>query len=383
MKKVFGVFLSIVILLQMLVPCMVFAKWNEYPLTWGGQSATLEQIAQNTGYDFVDNDGNYIPMYFDCAKMLWEQGLLLGSNGSFDLDKPIKRVEGVVMVLRLLGKENEAKQSTAANGFTDVPNWAKAQVAYAAQSGITAGYSSTRFGSDDAMTANQYITFVLRAMGYKDNTDFTWDKAADMAHEIGLIGKPCLNQYANSNLFLRDNVAVISYNALFYAPKKDGGILIDGIVVPGKPEGSVPTAVRAAAPVTPPTPAEPEQPDQTVEGIIYYDTFPAVPSYRSIDPAVQETLQLSGVDHAYYFCKPEKMNITGYEALLKTIGFSRTGTVNILTPKVTFTVYSTGNIHVAFGRMGNEVCIRIVEMYLDTMSADSIRTLAMMFNKMP
>lgn len=217
-------------------------------LTWDGKTATLNEIAKNTGYDMVDANGNYKPLYYYYASELWNNGLLLGSNGSFDLDNPLTRAEGVVMTIRLLGKETEAKASTAPITFTDVPDWAKPYISYAVQNGIASDYNSTTFGSNDPMTAAQFITLILRAMGYKDNTDFTWDKSYDKAVEIGLIGQPCHTQYSRSNLFLRDNAAVIAYNALFKAQTKSGSLLKDSIKMPGKPTGSVPTATRAEIP---------------------------------------------------------------------------------------------------------------------------------------
>lgn len=241
MKRLISLFLMLALMLALAVP--VFAV-PPSDLTWDGKPATFAEIAKNTGYDMMDSNGNYTPLYHYYAVELWSEGLFLGSNGSFDLDNPLTRAEGVVMTIRILGKEAEAKATAGSLTFTDVPGWATSYVAYAVENGIANGYSQATFGSNDPMTAAQFITLVLRAMGYEDGTDFTWDKSYDKALEIGLIGQPCHTQYSRSNLFLRDNAAVIAYNAVFKAPTKTGSLLRASITMPGKPAGAIPTAVR-------------------------------------------------------------------------------------------------------------------------------------------
>lgn len=166
------------------------------------------------------------------------------------------------MTLRLLGKEQAAMDAKLSCQFTDVPDWAKYQVAYAAREGITSGYSATVFGAGDAVSANQYLTFVLRAMGYDDkNGDFVWSSAADKALAINLIGAPCREQYMRSNLFLRDNAAMISYNGIFQAKCKDGTML-SASTTGQKPTGAVPSATAADK-----TPAE--HTDDIFEGTVW------------------------------------------------------------------------------------------------------------------
>jgi hypothetical protein len=211
-------------------------------LAWDGRRATLSDIARETGRDFVDANGLYKPIYASEAGELWARGLFLGSGGSFALDEPLTRAEGTVMILRLLGKEAESRESLASSSFEDLPAWAAAQIAYSANAGIVKGYSETVFGSADTMQANQYITLVLRALGYADGEDFAWDSPYGKALEIGLIDESGRDQYARSNLFLRDDAAYISRNALFDAPTKEGGLLIDAIPELGKPEGDMPAA---------------------------------------------------------------------------------------------------------------------------------------------
>ena len=244
MKKVpciFSCMLCIAFVMAFCVSALAAVPTN---LTWDGTPMTLTELAKSCGQDVADENGNYKPLYYKNAFELWEYGLFLGSDGSFDLDNQLTRAEGVVMVIRILGKEAEAGATTFATNFTDVPEWAKSYVAYAVQNGIVNGYNATTFGSSDPMTAAQFITLALRAMGYKDGEDFTWNTSYDKALEIGLIGSSCHAQYSRSNLFVRDDAAVIAYNAVFTAPTNAGGRLADTLALSDKQSGTVPTAIR-------------------------------------------------------------------------------------------------------------------------------------------
>jgi hypothetical protein len=251
MKKKLSFTLSLLVILLLISPLSVFAGAIT-GLTWDGKPATLAEIDKNCGFAEYYGEGksnfrgNYVVYWYDLAKELWEQGLFLGSDGSFDLDQPLTRAQGVVMTIRLLGKEGEAKAHSSITTFTDVPEWAKPYVAYAVENGIVKGYSATTFGANDPMTATQYITLVLRAMGYEDEEDFTWDKSYEKAMQLGLFGSCEYAQYSRSNLFLRDDAVGLAYNAVFYTPAKSGGFLKDIITMPGKPLGSVPAAKRIA-----------------------------------------------------------------------------------------------------------------------------------------
>lgn len=378
MKKIFFIILCFALLFAVTAPAFAAPPAN---LTWDGKAATLTDIANNTGYDMVDAKGNYKPLYADFAVELWENGLFLGSDGSFDLDRSLTRTEAIIMTVRMLGKEAEAKATTADITFTDVADWSKPYIAYATQSGITKGYSASTFGSEDPTTAAQYITFALRAMGYKDDVDFVWDKSYDKALEIGLIGQPCHTQYSRSNLFLRDNVAVITYNAIFYAPTKGGGKLENSIVMPGKPSGEMPTFVRED---TTPTP-EPPGPDPKPEpgNLAFYDTFPSVPTYDSVDTTAENSYFDGGDNYAYYYYKPAAMDADAYKAALVSQGFYRAGTINLSFPSVTLEYYSKGDIHVAFGKVRTEFNVRIVQYALSSTypTANELRAMWSLFNR--
>ena len=137
---------------------------------------------------------------------------------NFDLDREPTRSEAVTMLVRLLGKEAEALAGTWETPFTDVANWAQPYVGYAYANKLTFGTGETTFGGNDSVSATQYLTFVLRAMGYESGTDFQWNRAWELSDAIGMTD----GRYnADSGSFLRGDVAIVSRNAL-YVPMKGG-----------------------------------------------------------------------------------------------------------------------------------------------------------------
>lgn len=126
------------------------------------------------------------------ANTLHALGLFNGTgtdaNGNpvYDLDRAPTREEAITMLVRLLGREEEAKSDDWRMPFKDVSNWAKPYVGYAYTYNLTSGTSETTFGGKQKVSATQYLTFVLRALHYEDGTDFQWDQSWKLSDEIGL-----------------------------------------------------------------------------------------------------------------------------------------------------------------------------------------------------
>lgn len=166
------------------------------------------------------------------ANVLKDLGLFQGTNAGFELDRAPTRVEGAVMLLRLIGKEQEAKNSSYENPFTDVPGWATKQVSYMYAKNLTTGISTQLFGSEQEMTASQYVTFVLRALGYSDSdNDFNWQTSIDKATEIGLISDENASDLKNKDTFTRGDVAGISYDALNTTIKGGDTTLVEKLIL--------------------------------------------------------------------------------------------------------------------------------------------------------
>ena len=145
------------------------------------------------------------------AEELKELGLFRGvSDTDFDLDRAPSRLEALVMLIRILGEEDEAVNGNWNHPFEDVPTWADKYVGYAYAKGYSKGQSETIFGAGEA-DAVTYMTFVLRALGYSDaeGGDFKWDSPYMLAAGIGVI-----NDSVDIEGFLRADVVIVSHTAL-------------------------------------------------------------------------------------------------------------------------------------------------------------------------
>ena len=159
------------------------------------------------------------------ADSLNELGLFKGTDKGYELEREPTRVEAGVMLVRLLGAEEEALSLSYSAPFNDVYDWAKPYVQYLYDKGLTKGMSETKFGYSEKCTAQQYATFLLRALGYSDGEggDFTYADAIAFAREKGVADAVNCNE---NKIFLRDNVVAMSWTALGVSPKSGEASLL-------------------------------------------------------------------------------------------------------------------------------------------------------------
>ena len=127
------------------------------------------------------------------AQNLFDLGLFKGvgqADGSVDfaLGEILTREQAVTLLIRLLGREQEAYACDFPCSFPDVPEWAVPYVGYAQVTGLTLGMGDGTFGGGQPVTGVQFLTFLLRALGYSTPIDFVWSDACAMAESIGLPG---------------------------------------------------------------------------------------------------------------------------------------------------------------------------------------------------
>ena len=149
------------------------------------------------------------------------------SENDFALDREPTRVEALVMLIRVLGKENDALSGSWYHPFTDVPAWADKYVGYAYENNLTNGISQTRFGSTEIASSPMYITFVLRSLGYSDanNADFAWNNPFSLARTVGI-----LPNFVDTISFWRADVVTVSYAALPVQLKGSSQTLADKLI---------------------------------------------------------------------------------------------------------------------------------------------------------
>ena len=172
-------------------------------------------VADYCGTYFLSTSAS--PDYNAMASALKALTLFRGSDTGFgqgfDLERAPTRVESLVMLIRLLGEEEEALGCTAKHPFRDVDPWAAPYVAYAYQKGYSNGVGADTFGSSMNASVQMYTEFILRALGYSSTAQSDISDALVRAVNCGVItGSECTALQAGA--FVRADVVYLSYYAL-------------------------------------------------------------------------------------------------------------------------------------------------------------------------
>lgn len=258
------------------------------------------------------------------AESLYQLGLFNGTgayaDGSpkFELDRVPTRFEAVTMLVRLLGKEAEAKSGAWTTPFTDLEPWAAPYVGYAYANQLTSGVSGERFGGEEKVTAAQYLTFVLRALGYRSGEDFDWSRAWELTDQLGLTAG---RYHAQTTRFLRGDVALISCNALNIACKDSDRKLYQTLGLSEEKQ-----ALAASLLGTPPTASEEASGSFTVDP---YGAVPAETGAARLSSEQLEQLRGASIETA---AKTITTLADAY-AWLAQEGYSTTGVSGLLFPE--------------------------------------------------
>ena len=159
------------------------------------------------------------------ADAMYELGLFKGTDVKADgtpeysLNVQANRAAAATMLVRLLGKESEAQTQYAAgtisSPFTDL-SWEAAMVTWLYANNMANGMTNTEFGGTGNISAQQFATFILRALGYSDSgssPDFTYAQALPFAVEKQIITEAQSTAYQAR--FLREGMVEMCYNALY------------------------------------------------------------------------------------------------------------------------------------------------------------------------
>lgn len=157
------------------------------------------------------------PENYAAARILVQLGLFKGSDKGLELERQPRRDEAAVMLTRFLGLESQAQSWTGAQApFDDVSAYYQPYVAVLYDRGLTTGTSAQGRTYDPAasVTAQQYMTFMLRGLGYSDaQGDFAWDSALSKAVELGILTSDEV-VYVQSRTFDRGMMAFLSVKTL-------------------------------------------------------------------------------------------------------------------------------------------------------------------------
>ncbi len=258
----------------------------------------------------------------DRAQALYEMGLMKGTGTNsagapdFALEKSATRAEGVVMLVRLLGKENEALGGNYSHPFVDTPAWADPYIAYAYANKLTYGVSATEFNPSAPMAINQYATLLLRALGYSSEIDFSYLEADTIAANMGITNHifsedsalAAANNNSNGQEPLRAAFVTMSYNALAVSMKGGETALVTKLVN----EGAIPREVPGK---------------YGFSDIMKFDTMgrPCYKGSSAPDYGKIYSIEPKGVygNLYYYRGTTEIIVATEYVAMLEAVGFER------------------------------------------------------------
>lgn len=123
-------------------------------------SMLIASSAQAASFPDVAADADYA----EAINYVSEQGIIVGdSAGNFNPEQTVTRAQMAAIICRMLGAtENLEKGSD----FTDVPanHWANAYINKAVKLGIVGGFKDGTFGPSQAVTYEQAVTMIVRAL---------------------------------------------------------------------------------------------------------------------------------------------------------------------------------------------------------------------------
>ncbi len=171
------------------------------------------------------------------ADILYTLGLFKGGTNGYELDRTVTRAEAATMIVRLSGGEAIAQSHEYETPFTDLADWSRPYIGYAYAQSFVRGVSDTRFGGGETARAADYMTMLLRLMGYDDAAgDFSYDTALLTARRLGL------TTLSDGAALTRGGMVAASLRALT-TPGKDGVSLGDRLLAAGVLDAAVYNAV--------------------------------------------------------------------------------------------------------------------------------------------
>ena len=214
--------------------------------------------------------GAYTGHQLNTADALYQLGLFLGTGTTYDLDGNLTREQGITLLIRMLGLEEEAKNGKWTHPFTDVSSWADPYVGCAFYHKLTDGVSETKFGGELPMTDQMFLTLCLRALGYADKSakpDFSYNDVWSFAKSLGLTSRTGLD-----DSFTRGEVVEMFWKLLNLPMKGSKQTLAESLIQKGvftkqawEKAKKIQTSGKASSDASgerDPEPTRPDKPDQ-------------------------------------------------------------------------------------------------------------------------
>lgn len=159
------------------------------------------------------------------ADILHDLDLFKGTDLGYELDKPFTREQAATMLVRLSGAEEAALSAEYEPRFDDVrqSRWSFNYVMYCYENEITKGASQFLFEPERNISAAEFLTLVMRMLGYTDAEPETI--RMPVIHK-GLLGSEQADTMLSGDIFLRDDMVFSAYRCL-KTQNADGELFAD------------------------------------------------------------------------------------------------------------------------------------------------------------
>ena len=193
--------LALVLALMMVLSVMVFASAANYD-------------------DYSDKD-QVSPEYAEAVEVLTGMDIFWGSENSFYPKSNVTRAEVATLLYRIMTGDITGSQVGIYKDygmFDDVleTNWFAGYVNFAANSEYVVGVGDGKFNPEGDVTGYEWITMLLRAVGYDANGEISGSEwkitAARLAKQAGILGD--FNETTLNSALTREEVAYLLFNAI-------------------------------------------------------------------------------------------------------------------------------------------------------------------------
>lgn len=149
----------------------------------------------------------------DYSNELYKLGIIRGTDKGLEPEKSFTRAEAVTVIVRLLGEEENVLNYDFESAFSDVPqsHWAYRYVMYCHSKGITNGTGADKFSPGKEIDASQFMTLMLRLMGYED---VLVEEALDKAVEYRIYNSQVAKKFKEADSFKREDMFYILHRCL-------------------------------------------------------------------------------------------------------------------------------------------------------------------------
>jgi hypothetical protein len=152
----------------------------------------------------------------ECGDTLVKMNLLTGyPDGTLKLENNITRAEFSVLIMKMLGYNNDNIVLTTPKEFRDLTekHWAYKSVLMANQLGFLTGYEDNTFKPSNNLTYAECCSIIVKVLGYKDELKGKWpDNVLNMAIKLGISKK--IPKKVSKDLVSRGEVAIMLVNSL-------------------------------------------------------------------------------------------------------------------------------------------------------------------------